>query len=161
MCSIYVYVLYSILCYVLVVNMLQLSRERHPYFLCKLQVQMLILPNTPIYHLYNNVKFQLPDLVIRLDWILFKTAHASMAFSGVCSRIKWGEENTITVTIHIEIQVDFGHCLSLSVVLLLCPSGLTANSCWYSSWIFSAWSGCGALSSFSTHQTQIFELRAG
>ena len=52
-----------------------------------------------------------------------------MVFSGVCYRIKWGEEN-------IEMQAGFGHYLSWSEVLLLYPSGLRANSC--CSWIFSA-----------------------
>jgi len=59
-----------------------------------------------------------------------------------------GRRKHQTVTKRIEMQADFGHNLSLSAVLLLYPSGLTADSCYYSSWIFSARSGCGALSYF-------------
>jgi len=36
-----------------------------------------------------------------------------------------------TVTIHIEIQADSGHLSSLSAVLLVYPSDLTTDSCWY------------------------------
>ena len=52
------------------------------------------------------------------------------------------------VTILSEMQADSGLYLSLSALLLLYPSGLTADCCWYSSSIFSAWSGCGALWSY-------------
>jgi len=56
-----------------------------------------------------------------------------MVFSGVCCNIKWGktqqQKQRKTFTIHIEIQADSGHVLSLSAVLLLYPLGLIADSC--------------------------------
>jgi len=75
-----------------------------------------------------------------------------MLFSGGRSRIKWGEKKEIqknnTFDAHNR-EPNAGWFwppyLSFSALLLLYPSGLTADSCWYSSSIISAWSGRRAL----------------
>jgi len=84
-----------------------------------------------------------------------------MVFSGVCCNKKNGGEKGLKHRNAHQMEADSGHYLSLSAVLLLYPLGLTADSCWYSSWIFSAWSNHSVTDLQCHQQIQWYFVQCG